>query len=161
MANYIVCLPKMLPRSQWVAAAEHAERVNPHNRGHVERLAQLVPGFKPTREHLAAVTTKYWHSGAVRLTVGFLDNPPTALRKRILEHMNAWNKTANVSFVLTNGTAQVRISRVAGDGHWSYVGTDILSIDASEPTMNLDSFAMETPEKEFHRVVRHETGHTM
>src|SRR5262249_36371616 len=30
-----------------------------------------------------------------------------------------------------------------------------------KPTMNLDSFSMSTPESEFHRVVRHETGHTM
>ena len=27
--------------------------------------------------------------------------------------------------------------------------------------MNLDSFTMDTPESEFHRVVRHETGHTL
>ena len=27
--------------------------------------------------------------------------------------------------------------------------------------MNLDSFSMNTPESEFHRVVRHETGHTL
>jgi len=27
--------------------------------------------------------------------------------------------------------------------------------------MNLESFTMQTPESEFHRVVRHETGHTL
>src|SRR5262245_52498191 len=27
--------------------------------------------------------------------------------------------------------------------------------------MNLEAFTMNTPESEFHRVVRHETGHTM
>ena len=27
--------------------------------------------------------------------------------------------------------------------------------------MNLDSFTMNTPDSEFHRVVRHETGHTL
>ena len=27
--------------------------------------------------------------------------------------------------------------------------------------MNLDSFSMQTPESEYHRVVRHETGHTL
>jgi hypothetical protein len=48
-----------------------------------------------------------------------------------------------------------------GDGYWSYLGTDILSIAADKPTMNLESFTMATAEKEFHRVVRHETGHTM
>jgi len=41
------------------------------------------------------------------------------------------------------------------------LGTDVLLISAGKPTMNLDSFTMNTPESEFHRVVRHETGHTM
>jgi hypothetical protein len=27
--------------------------------------------------------------------------------------------------------------------------------------MNLDSFTMQMPESEFHRVIRHETGHTL
>jgi len=55
----------------------------------------------------------------------------------------------------------VRIARTVGDGYWSYLGTDILSIQADAPTMNLESFTMTTPESEFHRVVRHETAITM
>src|SRR4029079_16216741 len=39
--------------------------------------------------------------------------------------------------------------------------TDILSIAPGQPTMNLEGFTMQTPESEFHRVVRHETGHTL
>ena len=93
--------------------------------------------------------------------MGFLDNPPSDLRKRIVEHMNAWNKTANVQFVQTSTDPQVRIARLPGDGHWSYLGTDVLSIKKNEPTMNLDSFTMNTPESEYRRVVRHETGHTL
>jgi Clostridial hydrophobic W len=56
---------------------------------------------------------------------------------------------------------QVRIARTAGDGYWSYLGTDVLHIGAAAPTMNLDSFTMNTPDSEFYRVVRHETGHTL
>jgi hypothetical protein len=41
------------------------------------------------------------------------------------------------------------------------LGTDILLIPASKPTMNLQGFTMATPESEYKRVVRHETGHTM
>src|SRR5206468_7588466 len=65
--------------------------------------------------------------------------------------------------VEANNDPQVRIARAGGPngGYWSYLGTDILSIPAGEPTMNLESFTMDTPESEFHRVVRHETGHTM
>jgi hypothetical protein len=57
----------------------------------------------------------------------------------------------------------VRIAREGGadGGYWSYLGTDILQIDADQPTMNLEAFAMDTPASEFHRVVRHETGHTL
>src|SRR5262249_40573964 len=56
---------------------------------------------------------------------------------------------------------QVRIATTPGLGYWSYLGTDILSIAAGEPTMNLDSFSAATPDSEYARVVRHETGHTM
>src|SRR5262249_6132597 len=46
-------------------------------------------------------------------------------------------------------------------GYWSYLGTDILHIPKNEQTMNLEAFSMQTPESEYHRVVRHETGHTL
>ena len=77
--------------------------------------------------------------------------------------MNAWSKTGNVRFRVTNGAGQVRIARGGGadGGYWSYLGTDILSIPLNEPTMNLEAFSMDTSESEFHRVVRHETGHTL
>ncbi|HEX3149621.1 MAG TPA: M12 family metallopeptidase [Gemmataceae bacterium] len=161
MAQVLVCIPKRLPKSKAVAAADIARQVNPLNHPRIEHLMGLMPGFKPTKERIAAVTKKYWQSGGVKLTVGFLDNPPAALRTRILLHMNAWAKTGNVKFVAAKTDPQVRIARTEDDGYWSYVGTDILSIAANEPTMNLDSFTMNTPESEFHRVVRHETGHTM
>ena len=111
--------------------------------------------------HLALLTAKYWGSGGVRLTVGFLDGPEAALRTRILSHMNAWGAFCNVRFTEVAMDPQVRIARTAGDGYWSYLGTDILHIGANQPTMNLDSFTMNTPDSEFHRVVRHETGHTL
>jgi len=161
MGELIVCRPKMLPLDQWAAAADAAVKVNPVNRAAVEHLTMVMPGFDPTPERIAALTTKYWHSGGVTLTVGFLDNPPADLRTRILLHMNAWNKTAKVKFTQTKTDPQVRIARTAGDGYWSYIGTDIQQIAANQPTMNLDSFSMQIPESEYHRVVRHETGHTL
>jgi Astacin (Peptidase family M12A) len=161
MAELIVCRPKFLPTERWVSAAQTAIKINPFNRAAVEHLTMIMPGFAPTPQRIAALTTKYWHSGGVTLTVGFMDSPPPDLRARILQHMNAWNKTAKVAFTETNTDPQVRIARNAGDGYWSYIGTDILSIPANQPTMNLDSFSMNTIESEYHRVVRHETGHTM
>ena len=77
----------------------------------VERLVRAVPGFTPSPAAIAVLTTKYWQSGGVKLGVKFLDGESTALKKRILEHMNAWAKTANVQFTLSNPNAKVRIAR--------------------------------------------------
>lgn len=157
----IVCTPKILPRHLWIVAAKNATEINPVNHPPIERLMMVMRGFEPEPERIAVLTTKYWGAAGVHLTVGFLDNPPTDLRTRILSHMNAWSTSANVRFVETTTDPQVRIARTPGDGYWSYLGTDVASIPASDPTMNLDSFSMNTPESEYHRVVRHETGHTL
>jgi len=152
-----------LPQDQLVHAARTAININPMNSAPIARLTRVMRDFKPTAERLAVVVTKYWGAGGVRLTVGFLDNPPATLRKRILQHMNAWSKTANVKFVESKTNPQVRIARAAGDagGYWSYVGTDILHIPRNQQTMNLEGFTMNTDDSEFFRVVRHETGHTL
>jgi hypothetical protein len=120
-------------------------------------------GFEPTALRIAVMTTKYWGTKGVDLSVAFLDTPSTELKRRILSHLNAWSKTGNVRFRPTNGTGQVRIARTGGvnGGYWSYVGTDVLMIPLAQPTMNLEAFSMNTPESEFHRVVRHEAGHTL
>jgi hypothetical protein len=154
----IVCQPKLLPKKQWIKAAGMAAAINPINEP-ARRASAIGPRLKPLE--LAVMTTKYWGPRGVDLTVSFLDNPSKPLRDRILSHMNAWSKTANVRFRYTAGHGQVRIARVKDDGYWSYVGTDVLSIPMSRQTLNLDSFTMSTPESEFVRVVRHEAGHTL
>ena len=161
METRAVCIPKRLPPEQWEKAADAAAIINPVNRAPIHRLTRIMPGFVPTKAHLAVLTTKYWGPKGVRLTVGFMDNPSAELRKRILDHMNAWGRTANVTFVQARTDPQVRIARQPGNGHWSYLGTDVLLIDKDEPTMNLDSFTMSTAESEYKRVVRHEAGHTL
>ncbi|MEA5628233.1 hypothetical protein [Nostoc sp. UHCC 0251] len=50
MCNQIVCLPKMLPRNQWVAAAQIAAKINPVNHPPIERLMLVMPGFIPEPE---------------------------------------------------------------------------------------------------------------
>ncbi|MFI4930071.1 MAG: peptidase M12 [Burkholderiales bacterium] len=164
MTIQIVCTPRALPQHLRVAAAERAVAHNPANRPSSAIVARAL-GPKPPREHIALLTAKRWHTNGVKLTVGFLDNPPASLRKRIISHMNAWAKTANVQFTETKTHPQVRIARASSPpdmaGYWSYEGTDILSIAANEPTMNLEAFTMKTEASEFFRVVRHETGHTL
>lgn len=159
----LVCTPKRLPLEKAIAAAKTAVEVNPLNHTPLHRLTGVIPDFVATPERIAVLTTKYWGLQGVSLTVGFLDNPPEDLQKRIILHMNAWAKTSNVKFVATKVDPQVRIARAAGPegGYWSYLGSDILHIAKKDPTMNLEAFTMSTQESEFHRVVRHETGHTL
>jgi len=155
------CSIRLLPPEQRVAAAQRAIEINPSNAPGAHNPMIAFAPFGP--EQLAVLVKKYWGKQGVELTVGFLDAASQELRARILSHMNAWNTeaNANVRFVPTDTDPQVRIAFTPGGGYWSYLGTDILSISAGQPTMNLDSFSMTTPDSEFHRVVRHETGHTL
>ena len=157
----ITCTPKHLPHEMMDQAAAHAIEVNPLNRPPVERLSRLLPAGTVNKGFLSILTSKKWKTNGVKLTVGFLDNPPADLRARIISHMNAWDQTAKVQFTEAAGEPQVRIARTSDDGYWSYLGTDVLLIDKDQPTMNLQDFTMNTPDSEFHRVVRHETGHTL
>lgn len=148
--KFIPCVLKRLPAKDALKAAREAGRINPAN---------LPPGVWPP-ENLAAVTQKYWGAKGVKLTVGFMETIQPDLRDRILSHFSVWGAYCNVSFAWTQTAAQVRVSRGRG-GYWSYLGPDILHIPASKPTMNLEAFTMSTPESEFHRVIRHEVGHTL
>ena len=155
MTQHITCTPRTLPPERQAAAAEAAVDINSLNR--------------PGPDALAVDAQRYWGVGGVKLTVGFLDTTPADLRARILSHMNAWNKTANVEFTETEDAdgAQVRINRETSNrlewnGYWSFLGTDILQFEGPfGQTMNLEAFTMSTPDEEFFRVVRHEAGHTL
>ena len=163
MKTALVCTPRSLPADTLVRAAATAVRINPLNNAPIERLTRVMPEFRPTPDRLSVLVTKYWGIGGVQLTVGFMDKPAKALRRKILQHLNAWGKTANVKFVETARQAQVRIAREDGEngGYWSYLGTDVLLIPKNEQTMNLEGFTMNTSDAEFARVVRHEAGHTL
>src|SRR3954469_17885788 len=116
MAQLIACSPRRLPKERLVEAAKKAVEINPQNHAPVERLAILMPGFIPTPERIAVVTKKYWGVKGIQLTVSFVENSTsTALRKKILSHMNAWSKTANVKFAETKSGGQVRIAFEGGD----------------------------------------------
>ena len=158
--NHASCEIKLLPPELRVSAAQTATSINPHNAAERRISREVLAEGIMQPESIAVLTSKYWGTGGVRLTVGFMDNPPADLRARLLGHMNAWSATANVQFVESATSPQVRISRGTG-GYWSYLGTDVLSIPANQQTMNLQGFTMNTPDSEFHRVVRHETGHTL
>ena len=117
-------------------------------------------------DRLAVDVSKWW-GPSVDLTVGFLDNPSRELRDKILLHLNAWARDAAVRFHEVTTDPVVRISRLTEHDHpglggcWSVLGTDIDTIPAYEPTMNLEGFTVTTPDSEFRRVVRHEAGHSL
>ena len=158
---FISCTPKALPSRLLEASAQAARMINPVNAPALGGFLSTGPDaqvMEPAR--ICVLTSKYWGGKPRRFTVSFMETTPADLRTRILSHMNAWTKTGGISFVWTAGTGQVRISRGAG-GYWSYLGTDVLLIPQNRPTMNLQGFTMSTPESEYKRVVRHETGHTL
>lgn len=151
------CLVMQLPARLHERAAATAQATNPVN----APVAEV--GFPPgvvAPQRLTLLTTKYWGTQPRTLSVSFLDDTEDALETRIVEHMNAWSKVIDISFALTKGVGDVRISRGPG-GYYSYLGTDIRLIPQDQQTMNLESFSMSTPDSEFYRVVRHETGHTL
>lgn len=162
----IACTPKQLTRAQLDYANRRATELNPSNAQRSRIILRTPPGRRGGPRRLTLSREFRWPVTGTRLTVRFLDGPSSELKKRILLHMNAWAKSANVLFVLTSGDAQVRISRLdrpdSVAGYWSYLGTQILGIrEQDEPTLNLEGFTMQTSESEFKRVVRHEAGHTL
>lgn len=159
--RYIGCTLKQLPPHLAIAAAMTAIEHNPANASPAQRLADVFPEIMEP-QHIALLASKYWGAGGVKLGV-YIDTSNSTLANKILTNMNAWaGSPANVTFSLAgvNG-AQVRIALQSGDGYWSYLGTDILHIPMNQQTMNLDSFSLQTPDSEYKRVVRHETGHTL
>jgi hypothetical protein len=153
------CTVKAVPERLVVKAAQVARQINPVNAPRRAPLAALGMGA-PSPRAIAVATTKYWGPTSRQLTVSFIESTPADLRARIVNHLNAWTRSAGISFAETQGTGQVRISR-GGGGYWSYLGTDVLLIPKTRPTMNLEGFTMSTPESEYKRVVRHEAGHTL
>jgi Astacin (Peptidase family M12A) len=155
------CTLKSLPKRLLVKGAQNAVEINPVNAPMFGQLGEsALAGVVSDPLSIAVLTSKYWGPMSRRLTVSFMESTPSDLRARIISHMNAWTRTGGISFVETSGAGVVRISR-GGGGYWSYLGTDVRLIPTNRQTMNLQGFTMNTPESEYKRVVRHETGHTL
>lgn len=150
---FIPCTTKTVPGHMALDAARVAVEVNPMN--------APAPGVALPPQHIAALTSRYFGPKGAHLSVQFLDGGPADLRARVLEHANVWGEHANVSVKETTGRGDIRVTRTPGEGYYSFLGTDCLSIPAGQTTLNLDSFTMQTPESEWRRVVRHEFGHAL
>lgn len=150
------CTIKQLPADLHISAAEIAVETNPLNRPSPAKVMRA--GVEPTPQRLAILTSKRWPATGVKLGVTFLDGGGAELQAKILAYANKWGKFCNVKFTPST-QGEVRITRTPGQGYYSYLGTDILSIRGN--TMNLDSFSLSKPDSEFDRVVCHEFGHSL
>lgn len=153
-----VCIDRDLPPDLVVEAAERAVEENPHN----VPVLRIRPGFgvapRPPLA-LAAVTLKKWRLGRT-LRVAFLDGVPE-VQAKVEEFAQQWRQHANIKLDFgTSSEAEIRIS-FQNQGSWSYVGTDALSIDANDPTMNFGWLEPGSPDAEYSRVVLHEFGHAL
>lgn len=117
------------------------------------------PPLAPLPEAAALLVSKRWDSGRV-LRVRFLDGDPV-VQQRLQPFAHEWSKYCNITFNFgTDPDAEIRIS-FAGQGSWSYIGTDCLTIAKDQVTMNYGWLTRTTADEEYRRVVVHEFGHAL
>src|SRR5687767_926925 len=101
----------MPPPGDPLEAAAIAAGVNPANAPMIGAMPSALAALMGDPAHAAVLTQRYWGPGGAALTVGFLDSPTRGLRSRILEHLNAWGRHANVSFAESSSDPKVRVAR--------------------------------------------------
>jgi Astacin (Peptidase family M12A) len=109
--------------------------------------------------YAALVTAKKWPNGQL-LRVRFLDGLPE-VQSRVTDHAQLWGQYANIKFAFGNDPdAEIRIS-FRYQGSWSTIGTDSLTVAATEASMNYGWLTTDTADDEYNRVVLHEFGHAL
>lgn len=158
-----MCCDRILTGAQKLRAMQAALAESPHNAPPKMAFRRKLMGVSSMEApaKMALQTGKKWADGKT-LGVYFMDGSSTQ-KARVKAHAQHWEKFANIkfNFAATKAAAQIRISFVADDGSWSYIGTDCLGIAKSEPTMNFGWLRDETDETEYERVVVHEFGHAL
>ncbi|MCX5741281.1 MAG: M12 family metallopeptidase [Proteobacteria bacterium] len=103
-----------------------------------------------------------WEPGST-LNVAFLDGKP-AWRLKVAEVAREWEQYANIRFAFEPpvevGKADIRIS-FKGGGYWSAIGSNGVYRPGDKPTMNFHCPLMAQGDREIHRVVMHEFGHSL
>jgi hypothetical protein len=116
---------------------------------------------KPEAEdfRLAIVTSKLWRPGGT-LRIAFIGGSDV-LRAAVLDHARHWLESANVHFEQVNDgqEAEIRTS-FALAGNWSSIGTDALTVEKPQPTMNLQ-LTERSDEAAIRRASLHEFGHVL
>lgn len=119
------------------------------------------PAHITSLSRMATEISKEWKKGR-RLTVSFMGGKKE-VKDRIIRHAKIWMDYANIEFDFTprKTPGDVRIAFDMEDGSWSLMGTQILSEDKTNPTMNFGWLTPTTDDLEYNRVVLHEFGHTL
>jgi hypothetical protein len=117
------------------------------------------------RESLIRYTARKWVNETV-IRYYFFDSGPFAVdatqKAHIEQGFDVW-RGVGIGLIFEEvssiDAAEVRIGSLAGDGYWSYVGTDVLNIGQQERTMNFGSPLSQDSRHE--NVAVHEIGHTL
>jgi hypothetical protein len=134
-------------------------RVTPIVRGATSAAGPL--GTRRAATSRAAVERmKLWENGR-RLRVGFTDGIPE-VQAKVAAIAKEWEAVANLTLdFVTGGASEIRVSFAEEGFSWSTVGTDALTVPSTKPTMNYGWLEVNTPQREYERVVRHEFGHAL
>ena len=156
-----MCCDRVLSGTEKVRAMHAAIQENSKNAPPPRGAKLFGASSMAAPAKMALVAGKKWSDGKT-LNVFFLDGSATQ-RTRVTAQAMKWMKFANIkfNFASTKAAAHVRISFVADNGSWSYIGTDNLGIAKSKPTMNFGWLRDDTDDTEYERVVVHEFGHAL
>lgn len=153
------CLDRDLAPDAFLHAAQLAIRENPANAPVEPSQREIMPGVMLSQVQVAALTGKLWKPGRT-LRCRFVDGDRRVI-ERCIPYAKEWEKYANVTFDFGDDpNAEIRIS-FKYRGSWSFVGTDALSVEGEDPTMNFGWLTSDTPIDEYARVVTHEFGHAL
>lgn len=156
-----MCCDRILTGAEKIRAMQAAIAENSQNAPPAPRQRMLGVSSLAAPAKMALQTGKKWADGKT-LGVCFLDGSATQ-KAKVKAQAVKWSKFANIKFDFsaTKANAHIRISFVADDGSWSYIGTDSLGIPKSRPTMNFGWLRDDTDDTEYERVVVHEFGHAL
>jgi len=156
-----MCCDRILSGAEKVRAMHAAIQENSANAPPAPRARLFGASSMEAPAKMALQTGKKWADGKT-LAVFFMDGSATQ-KSRVMAQAIKWSKFANIKFdfLASKANSHIRISFVADNGSWSYIGTDCLGIPKSKPTMNFGWLRDNTDETEYERVVVHEFGHAL
>ncbi len=108
------------------------------------------------------LTGKKWKNGRT-LKIAFSPAFPSVVLEKVKQRFRLVESFVNLKFVFVAdwGSAEIRVANDLGEGSWSYVGTDNLTIDAPKATMNFGWLEPKTADAEYDRTVIHEAFHML